>query len=237
MFKVKLLMVVAAIVATPLAFGYQVSNNEVSAGGSSTTPAMQTNNVKAPLLNSAAQQLRAKLAQLPQFLATFNQQVFDAKGSLIQQASGTVAVAQPNQFRWVTNEPDESVIVSDGQAVWIYNPFVEQVTVMSLDDTVQQSPLWLIANQSDAAWSAFTVTKNDDAASFSIIPNDRNSLTRQIDMHFSQGAITKLTLKDSQGQSSEFVLSKFNRQPTFTGETFIFTVPENVDLDDQRAVK
>lgn len=184
-------------------------------------------------VNQAALQLRQKLALIPQFSAIFNQQVFDAKGSLIQEASGSVAVSQPNQFRWLTNEPDESLIVSDGQSVWVYNPFVEQVSILSLDKTVKQSPLWLIANQTDAAWSQFTVTNNGET--YSIKPNDKQSLTRQIDMSFSDNTLVKLQLMDSQGQSSVFELTSFNAAPSLASDSFTFVPPEGIDIDDQRS--
>lgn len=35
---------------------------------------------------------------------------------------------RPNLFNWHMTSPDESVLVSDGQTLWFYNPFVEQVT-------------------------------------------------------------------------------------------------------------
>ena len=92
-------------------------------------------------------ELRSKLNVYNQFAANFSQTVVDNKGQEIQQATGSMKMSQPNMFRWVTNEPDESVVVSDGQSVWIYNPFVEQVSALDLDSTMTQSPLWLIANQ------------------------------------------------------------------------------------------
>lgn len=180
----------------------------------------------------ATKSLRERLALLPQFSATFEQHVYDAKQAVIQQANGEVSVAQPNQFRWVTHEPDESLIVSNGSAVWVYNPFVEQVSIMNLDDTVKQSPLWLIANQSDKAWSGFKVTQTNDT--YTITPRDPQSLTRQITMTFSGSALTQLTLNDSQGQSSVFGFSKFNQTPTFDEQTFMFVPPAGVDIDDQR---
>ncbi|EDM66590.1 hypothetical protein PE36_04133, partial [Moritella sp. PE36] len=30
--------------------------------------------------------------------------------------------------------PDEQLIVSDGESIWLYNPFVEQVSIYSLKD-------------------------------------------------------------------------------------------------------
>lgn len=186
-------------------------------------------------LEQTAQQLRLKLASIEAFSAQFSQEVFDNKHQLIAQATGSVKVAQPNQFHWLTNEPDESLIVSDGRSVWVYNPFVEQVSIMSLDKTVRQSPLWLIANQTDEAWSQFQVSNEQGV--YTIKPKDPQSLTKQIEMTFTGDALSRLSLLDSQGQSSVFVFAEFNSAPSFSRDIFTFVAPVGVDIDDQRTMQ
>lgn len=185
--------------------------------------------------NVALTELRAKLAKFERFSAQFKQDVFDAKGQKIQSSQGEMQVQQPNQFRWQTYEPDESLIVSDGQVVWIHNTFVEQVTAMDLDKTVQQSPLWLIANQSDQSWSQFNVSLSERG--YAIVPKDVNSLTKRIIIRFNQDVISQLVIEDSQGQSSEFNLTNFNSAPKFSPQLFDFVMPQDVDFDDQREAK
>ena len=184
---------------------------------------------------SVVAELRLKLAKFQEFSAKFKQTVFDAQGQVIQQSDGEMQVKQPNKFRWQTYQPDESLIVSDGAAVWIYNSFVEQVTAMELDTTVQQSPLWLIANQSDQSWSQFKVSHSQHG--YAIIPNDPNSLTKRIVIRFNDQQISQLVIEDSQGQSSEFSLSQFDATKALDDKLFLFTMPADVDFDDQREAK
>lgn len=198
-------------------------------------PEAEPSELSSVLPNAALTQLRAKLNLFEQFSAKFHQRVFDVKGQQIQVSEGELQVQQPNKFRWQTYEPDQNLIVSDGQAVWIYNTFVEQVTAMELNKTVQQSPLWLIANQSDQAWSQFTIDRSESG--YSIVPNDPNSLTKRILIHFNGNNISQLIIEDTQGQSSEFNLSDFNATPTFSPSLFNFVMPSGVDFDDQREAK
>jgi len=221
MLKNKLVVLIAILITTP------VIHATVLPPVDSANLAIET--------NQSGLELRNKLTLIPQFSAQFSQQVFDAKGLLIQEAAGSVKVSQPNQFSWLTNEPDESLIVSDGSSVWVYNPFVEQVSILSLDETVMQSPLWLIANQTDAAWSQFTVSQLGDT--YSIKSKDPQALTRQIDMSFKNDVLVSLKLLDSQGQSSHFMLSAFDKAPTLSADTFTFTVPDGIDIDDQRNIR
>ena len=47
---------------------------------------------------------------------------------------------RPNRFNWHTTSPDESLIVADGKDVWVYDPFVEQVTALKMKDAVLNTP-------------------------------------------------------------------------------------------------
>lgn len=187
---------------------------------------------KKNIVDDASFQLRNKLKRYQQFSASFNQRVLDNKGREIQQATGHMKMSQPNMFRWVTNEPDESLVVSDGKSVWIYNPFVEQVSALDLDSTMTQSPLWLIANQSDEAWSQFIVKKADNA--FEVMPKDAKNLTRKVTMTFNDNAISQLSIEDAQGQISHFHFNDFDYSNAIAAENFVFEMPEGVDFDDQR---
>ena len=199
-----------------------------------------------------SQLLREKLQQFDRFHAKFTQHVYDRKGALLQESTGEMDVLQPNKFRWQTQEPDESLIVSDGNKVWLYNPDLESVTAMSLDKTVEQSPLWLIVNQTPTAWQNFEVTakvtapvakasaaktkpsaKAAVADLFVITPKDPQSLTRKIEIQFKGEEISKLTIEDRQGQYSHFQLSGFDSLSAPAADLFQFVVPEGIEVDEQ----
>ena len=73
--------------------------------------------------------------------ANFEQQVFDDTGTALDAASGTLALARPNRFRWDYLEPEEQRIVADGDNIWIYDVELEQVSVRPQSFDEQQSPL------------------------------------------------------------------------------------------------
>lgn len=207
----------------------------ISADAQATQPPMKDVELhKKNVLDTESMELRGKLNIYKQFAANFKQRILDNKGREIQQATGFMKMSQPNMFRWVTNEPDESVVVSDGSSVWIYNPFVEQVTAMNLDNTMTQSPLWLIANQSDTAWLDFNVKKV--SGSFEVTPKDPKNLTRKVVMNFTDNVISQLRIEDAQGQISEFIFSDFDYQSVIEKSNFVFVMPKDVDFDDQRGV-
>jgi len=46
---------------------------------------------------------------------------------------GKVIFAKPGRMRWVYESPGPSLVVSDGQTLWIYDPTVKEVQVLSVD--------------------------------------------------------------------------------------------------------
>ena len=75
----------------------------------------------------AKQQLKVKLSLLATYQANFTQTVVDIENTLLQQASGRIVLQQPNKLYWELFEPNESVLLADGDNIWNVDPFLEQV--------------------------------------------------------------------------------------------------------------
>ncbi|MGO1247711.1 MAG: outer membrane lipoprotein chaperone LolA [Oceanisphaera sp.] len=189
--------------------------------------------VSATALADARTELQQKLSSFEQFSAEFSQQVFDEQGESMQQASGTMALARPDRFRWHTLTPDESEIVSDGKSVWMYDPFVEQVSIAPLEEAIQNTPFLLIAGGDDTRWEQYEVTEKGDA--YVVISKDPSELISQFRVSFdNKNRIQRFTVLESGGQRSEFTLSEVNTAPKVEASTFTFTPPKGVMIDDQR---
>ncbi len=181
----------------------------------------------------AASDLKQKLAGVSLFSAKFAQTVYDSKGKELQKASGDLLVQRPNRFNWHTTSPDESLIVADGQDVWVYDPFVEQVTALKLKDAVLNTPFILIAGNDDKFWKNYDVTQEGDV--YTVTSRNKDELIASFRVTFDrQDNISRFDVKEAQGQWSEFTLSSFNRKPVLKGNEFVFKIPKGVELDDQR---
>ncbi|WP_024871185.1 outer membrane lipoprotein chaperone LolA [Tolumonas lignilytica] len=177
--------------------------------------------------------LKKKLASLRQFSAHFEQEVVDAQGKPLQKGSGDMTVQRPDRFRWEAKKPDDNLIVSDGKAVWLYDPFVEQVTVMSLSKAVVNTPFLLISSTDDKIWKNYQI--DQDGLAFTITSKQKDQRIESLRMVFdNQNHITRMEVNEAQGQRSEFTLSSFNQNPTIKADTFNFKTPEGVTVDDQR---
>jgi len=203
--------------------------------------ALQTNQTSEPSslisknLTNAKSALMAKLARIQHFSADFSQQVLDADGNELLNASGTLAVKKPNLVHWNTAEPDESLIVSDGQTLWYFNPFIEQVSAFLLDKALMNTPILLLTSSDPELWQHYSVSSMSDN-NFLIHTNDNNSQVKTLELRFKDHTdrLDSFTILDATGQLSTFKLSKLDQNVTPDTTLFKFIIPEGVELDDQR---
>lgn len=176
--------------------------------------------------------LKAKLEEVATLKANFSQVVTDINNKEIQTGSGVFALAYPNKFYWHLTEPDESLIIADGTDVWIYNPFAEQVTVMDLNQAITASPIALLVYRDEATWSQYSVTSKGDC--FDIKPNSVDAGVESVKVCFKDKTLTQMVLADQQGNVSSFQLTDQTGITEAEMSLFKFTLPEDVDIDDQR---
>ncbi len=74
------------------------------------------------------------------FEADFSQRDHQTDGRVVN-ARGTVAYLKPGRMRWEYAPPNEQLLVTDGETVWLYDPLLDNVTVQPLDDLTQGTPL------------------------------------------------------------------------------------------------
>ena len=180
---------------------------------------------------SVKEELQDQLAQLKPFSADFTQTVTSAEGDNLSTAQGLMQLQRPNQFRWETVSPDEQLIVSDGESMWLYNPFVEQVSIYSLKDAITNTPFMLIAGAEQAAWEEYRVTKKADVYTVTT-PNDPAAAV--FTLQFDQGEIAQFSVQEQQGQNSQFALTNHKTMNKMDPTLFNFIIPEDTDIDDQR---
>ncbi|MCC4263650.1 outer membrane lipoprotein chaperone LolA [Oceanimonas baumannii] len=184
-------------------------------------------------LAGAATDLQQKLSALGRFSADFTQQVYDESGDPMQTAEGSMQLARPDRFRWHTTAPDESLIVSDGTDVWMYDPFVEQVSIVPLEQAVRNTPFLLISGGDSSRWQGYEVSKS--SGNYVVTSKDPAELIQRFTLRFDdQGRLSRFTVVESGGQRSEFTLSGFNASPEQAASAFRFTPPAGVMVDDQR---
>jgi len=202
----------------------------------------ENNQVETQQLTDAKSMLMAKLANLDHFSANFNQEVLSDSGEMLEQSAGKLAISKPNLANWHTIEPDELAIVSDGQDVWFYNPWIDQVSVYSLSAAIAKTPILLLTSKDEVLWQEYTVTRKavtQSQDSFVISAKDINSQIKSLTLTFDPdekgGELKQFSFLDATGQLSHIKLNNFDTEQPPELNLFNFIVPEGVQVDDQRA--
>lgn len=189
---------------------------------------------------ASSEVLQRQLETMQSLQGTFVQEVFDNE-ELLQEATGTFYLQRPAQLRWVTDEPEASVLVADGETIWFYNPFIEQVTLYTQAEAMEANPLLLLLD-SAANWNNFEITEiasepvNNSGASerqfWQII--DPNAYGASLILGFVDEQLQQLVVDDGQGQKSVFHLRIDAENQAISDEKFNFEVAPGTDIDDQR---
>ncbi len=188
--------------------------------------------VSTSVLADARSDLQERLGKVGSFHAGFSQSVTSSDGAAVQDAAGELWVKRPNLFRWHTVTPDESLLVSDGETLWFYNPFVEQVTANTLNSVTTNTPFILIARNDPRDWSQYDIKQTGD--NFHLLPKGDSGNLKQFDINVTKsGTITSFAAVEQDGQRSSYVLKDQNNS-FIDSATFNFTPPKGVTVDDQR---
>jgi outer membrane lipoprotein carrier protein len=182
--------------------------------------------------SNAADQLKQKLTQLRSFEANFKQVVTSVDNEVLQQAEGEIALKQPNKMYWKLDEPNESILIADGQTLWHVDPFVEQVVALEQKQSIENNPLILLTNAQSDAWKNFKVNQQDNI--FTINSTQTGASIVKLILHFKQDQLVELNMEDSQQQLSKLIFSGIKQNQPIDDSRFEFLLPEGYDVDDQR---
>jgi outer membrane lipoprotein carrier protein len=180
----------------------------------------------------AKQQLQVKLAMLATYQANFTQTVVDIENTLLQKATGRIVLQQPNNLYWELFEPNESVLLADGDNIWNVDPFLEQVVAYAADAALENNPLILLTNPQSSQWQKFEVSQLDNQ--FIITPRELNGGIESLRLVFNGDILVELESQDGQQQKSLLLFSDVKQNNALPADTFIFVMPDGYELDDQR---
>jgi outer membrane lipoprotein carrier protein len=185
------------------------------------------------------------LQDLLRFSTEFTQTLTDETGFVVQEASGRMHLALPDQLRWELDAPYAQVIVASEGELWTWDPELRQATLRPLDSLIETTPLALLT-QPDRLDERFVVRAahpSPDSLGYlepgAVVPVRLILQPRQsseADFHEMQLDLTPdgqwlaMAFLDVFGQRTEFVFAKQQRNPTFTAEAFRLELPPGTDL-------
>lgn len=187
------------------------------------------------LVADPVERLVERLAPYRAFSSSFTQHTRTPDHRVVEVREGRLALQGARFFRWETDVPYAQEIVADGKYLWVYDPDLAQVTVRTLDDTLTESPIAILASGGEAIREQYTVSRVvvDGGDRFLLEPHAHDDMVSLIELTFRQDVLVSLGVRDGLGQATQIRLTD-PASGTLPPQTFVFTVPDGVDLIDGR---
>ncbi len=195
-------------------------------------PHMQAARQQRLAAEDASAELMQQLAKVQSFSAVYQQRVYDIQQQLLQEGTGTLALEQQARFRFESQTPEPSLLVSDGKTLWFYNELLEQVSIYDAQSEVGQTPFALLTSTDQALWQQYQVTQQ--AQSFFIHPLSADNPVQQLMLTFSDNKLTAMQVIDINQQQSVYVFTEIKLNSALASTLFSFTITSNLEVDDQR---
>ena len=158
-------------------------------------------------------------------------------------SSGEFEFLRPNRFKFLYKKPFEQSIVSDGQALWLHDVDLNQVTARKLSQVLNGTPAAVIAAAADLkglqADFALTALPESTGSKEGIqwvqaIPKTKDGQLQSITVGFKttyKGTeLAALQILDSFGQRSVMTFSQFEVNPTLAAASFQFKPPAGASV-------
>ncbi len=163
----------------------------------------------------------------------------DGQAPRIRTSSGSFEFARPGRFRFVYRKPFEQTIVADGQTLWLYDVDLNQVSARKQAAALGSTPAALIASAPDlrALQADFVLQAAPDKDGLqwvSATPKSRDGQLQTVRVGLRPDdktpGLAALEIVDSFGQRSVLTFGKFEVNPVFGAQAFVFTPPPGADL-------
>ena len=128
---------------------------------------------------------------------------------------GRVVFAKPGRMRWVYESPEPSLVVSDGETLWIYDPVLKEVQILSVDEGFLSGTAIQFLLGEGQILESFLVSAEScegDPVSLDLQPKQPASYERlKLSVERASGAILATAVVDLFGNRTDVVFEKVQR--------------------------
>lgn len=188
--------------------------------------------VQAQADDTAVKRLSELLSKAQTITGRFSQLTLDGSGTQLQETSGEMSLKRPGLFRWHTDAPQEQLLVSNGQKVWLYDPDLQQVTIQTLDQRLTHTPALLLSGDVSSISENFEITHKEagDVVDFMLKPKAKDTLFDTLRLSFRGGVVNDMQLIDGVGQRTNILFMSVKMNPAVDAKQFDFQVPQGADV-------
>lgn len=222
--------VTALVMVAGLGLGVICGPRHLSCASAASNPVAQAS---ATNLRSLVKGLQRHYQQTASFSAKFNETVTRV-GAPPRERTGVVYYRKPGRIRFDFAEPQSETIVSDGTTLYDYDPGLNQVIEVPLQQaftTQRAAALLLGVGSVEHDFTAATVANPplDGLQHVSLTPKDGSDRI-ELGVDPKTSNIEWLGLTDALGNVTTFKFSEIERNLPLKSSLFVFTAPVGADI-------
>ncbi len=189
-----------------------------------------------PCKGALIDRVQANYQAIQSFQGRFEQEDRQSDGR-IARAAGRIAYLRPGRMRWEYEPPNEQLLVTDGETVWLYDPILDNVTVQPLAELTQGTPLAFLLGagnlKADFSCRPYTRTPPDDGLTYlELVPRRPIPALDYIQLGMPPGYdhIASLRMVDSQGNVRTMRFLNLRTNVPLAPERFTFLVTPDMEV-------
>lgn len=162
----------------------------------------------------------------------FEQKLLDPNGLLMQQSAGEFRLKRPGMFMWDYELPYPQKIVSNGEAIWIYDSELEQVSIKPYSQLLSGAPVILLDQRKDLD-EDFTLEEKgliDNLHWVVLTPRSKDNEFKEIRVGLAEGVLRTIMLIDPFDQTTIIEFRNMQLNPTLDDAQFQFEPPAGTDV-------
>ncbi|MGH0037603.1 MAG: LolA family protein [Myxococcota bacterium] len=155
---------------------------------------------------------------------------------------GEVVFAKPGRMRWTYREPAPSLMVSDGETLWLYDPVAREASRLPVDEGyLSGAALQFLMGQGDVLETFTVVAEKCDAdgeapVDLDLLPREPASYERMgLRADPKSGLIQQTTIVDLFGNQTTMRFENVRTDTGVAAETFRFEPPADASVVDLMA--
>lgn len=188
-------------------------------------------------INQLVAGLQAKYDKLSTLSADFTQ-IYNAPGSRSRRESGRVVLKKPGKMRWDYSSPESKLFICDGKWIYEYVPSEKSATRSSVRDSDDmRAPFAFLLGRGKLQRDFKQIEFADEAPAragnriLRLTPKRTGSFRELLlEIEPSSLQLSRLTMIESDGARSDFLLSNLRENAAAADGLFAFKAPEGVEI-------
>ena len=149
-----------------------------------------------------------------------------------EEARGEVFFAKPGRMRWSYESPEPSLVVSDGEKLWIYDPVAREVQVLAVDQGFLSGAAFQFLLGEGRILEAYRASARgcgEERTVLELVPRAESTYERlELTVDPSRGTVHATSVVDLFGNRTDVVFEDVRANQGLGAELFRFEPPAGV---------